>query len=505
MEILYIVAFLILFILVSKKVLHRSKDNKPSVPFPLPVIGHLHLILKKPLHRTLGKLAKKYGPILFLQYGFRKVVLVSSPSAIEACLAKNDIAFANRPRFIVGEYLGYNYTSLVWASYGDHWRNLRRVTALEIFSSYRLQLLSSVRAKEIRSLLQQLFGNLDNKNFRKVEFKTMFFELMLNILMQMIAGKKFNGENVVDIDEAKRFRHTVIETFYLMGALNASDFLPFLRWFDLQGLEKRMVKAGKQRDTFWQSLINERRQKNRFTTGDGEENNILIDVLLSQQKLDPEYYTDEIVKGIIGVMLTAGTETSSGTMEWAMSLLLNNPEFLQKARDEIDQQVGMERLLEESDLPNLPYLQNIINETLRLYPTGPVVIHESSEDCNVGGFHVPSGTILLMNFWAVHRDPNVWKEPMKFNPERFQGVEGEKDGFKLIPFGFGRRRCPGEALAMRMVGLTLGSLIQCFEWERFGDELVDMSEGAGLNLPRAKPLVAMCRPRLTKKNIMAPF
>ncbi|KAF5185076.1 Cytochrome p450 [Thalictrum thalictroides] len=189
-------------------------------------------------------------------------------------------------------------------------------------------------------------------------------------------------------------------------------------------------------------------------------------------------------------------------MEWAMSLLLNHPEFLKKARDEIDKQVGHKRFLEESDLHNLPYLNNIINETLRLYPTGPVVIHQSAKDCTVGGFHVPSDTMLQMNLWAVHRDPNVWVDPTKFNPERFEGIESEKNGFKFIPFGSGRRRCPGEGLAMRLVGLTLGSLIQCFEWKRVGEEMVDMSEGTGLTLPRANPLVAMCKPNPAMKHMI---
>ncbi|KAF5185074.1 Cytochrome p450 [Thalictrum thalictroides] len=178
-------------------------------------------------------------------------------------------------------------------------------------------------------------------------------------------------------------------------------------------------------------------------------------------------------------------------MEWAMSLLLNHPKFLKKARDEIDKQVGQERFLEESDLPKLPYLNNIINETLRLYPAAPVVMHESSKDCNVGGFHVPSNTMLVMNIWAMQRDPNVWLEPLKFNPERFEGIENENvNGFKYIPFGSGRRRCPGEGLATRMIGLTLGSLIQCFQWKRAGEEMVDMTEGSGLTLPRTNPLVA---------------
>ncbi|XP_022874514.1 cytochrome P450 81F3-like [Olea europaea var. sylvestris] len=183
-------------------------------------------------------------------------------------------------------------------------------------------------------------------------------------------------------------------------------------------------------------------------------------------------------------------------MEWALSLLLNNPEVLKKAQKEIDDHVGPERLIDESDMANLPYLHCIINETLRMYPPGPLLIpHESSEDSVIGGYRIPGGTMLLVNLWAIQNDPKIWDDSRKFKPERFEGLEATRDGFKLMPFGSGRRGCPGEGLAVRMVGLGLGSVIQCFDWERVGKELVDMAEGTGLTMPKAQPLIAKCTPR----------
>lgn len=205
-------------------------------------------------------------------------------------------------------------------------------------------------------------------------------------------------------------------------------------------------------------------------------------------------------------LLGAGTDTSSGTMEWAMSLLLNHPAVLKKAQVEIDSVVGLDRLLNESDLSKLPYLHCIINETMRMYRAGLLLIpHESSEECHVGGYRVPSGTMLLINVYSIHRDPRHWREPKKFEPERFEGMEGARDGRKTMPFGSGRRVCPGETLALRMLGVTLGSLIQCFEWGRTGKELADMTEGTGLTMPKARPLVARCRPRECMRSALLKF
>lgn len=204
------------------------------------------------------------------------------------------------------------------------------------------------------------------------------------------------------------------------------------------------------------------------------------------------------------VMLTAGTDTSVSTMEWGLSLLLNNPKALTRAQKEIDNTIGQSRLLDDSDLPNLPYLHGIINETLRMYPAAPVLVpHESSAPCTVGGYHVPKGTMLLYNLWAVQNDPKLWDGPREFKPERFVDLEGQRDGFMLMPFGYGRRGCPGENLAMHVVGLALGSLIQCFDWENVGEGLVDMNEGPGLTMPKANPLMAKCRPRFAMQKLLS--
>ncbi|KAG6424728.1 hypothetical protein SASPL_115148 [Salvia splendens] len=467
------------FLLISLK-LYNSRKKLPPSPFPtLPLLGHLPL-LKFPLHRTFLSLSRKLGPVFSLRLGTRLMVVVSSPAAAEECFTTNDITLANRPRFIIGKYIGYNYTSLVGAPYGDYWRNLRRLTATEIFSSARLNAFQSIRGNEVRLMLEKLRRKSGEG---RVEIREALSEMAFNNIMRMVAGKRYFGVGEDD-EEAEEFRGLIKEVFAYGGVSNLADFFPVLRWFDYKGVEKNLGRISARMDASLQALVDEQRRH-----GDG---NTMISHLLAMQDSDPEYYTEEIIKCIIVMMLLVGTDTSSVTVEWAMSALLNNPDKMKKAREEIDKVIRNDRLLQESDLHNLPYLQNIISETLRLFPAAPLLVpHEASSDCKIAGYDVPRGAIVMVNAWAIHRDPSVWDDPETFKPERFEG--GGIGAPNLLAFGMGRRACPGSGLAHRVVGLALGSLIQCFEWERVDERLVDLSEGKGASMPKNIPFEAKCR------------
>ncbi|CAN1776222.1 Cytochrome P450 81Q32 [Linum perenne] len=474
--------------------INRKLRLPPSPAVPLPIIGHLHL-LKKPLHRTLADLSANYGPVLFLRFGSRRVLHVSSPSMAEECFTTNDVVFANRPKLLAAKHLGYTYTTLVWSPYGQHWRNLRRVATIEMLSSTRIHMLQRIRVEEVRSLLQKLF-NSGGELGAAVDMKSMFFDLTLNVLMRMITGKRYCGNTTLGgegwlKDDARE------EEEALRGETNLEDFLPWVRSKDL---ERRMGECHRKRDSFFQELIEEWRKKEQSHLNSSTERKCLIQVLLSLQHKEPEYCTDDIIKGMIMVLLSAGTETSSNTVEWALSLLLKHPHTLKAAQLEIDTLVGTERLVEETDLGKLHYLQGIINETMRKYPALPLLVpHESSEECVVGGYKVPSGTILLVNSWAIHNDAKIWDDPDEFKPERFEEGGGRGDDF--MAFGYGRRSCPGEGLGMRMVSLTLAALIQCFEWEI--DHEVDMSEETGFTMAKALPLKVKSRPRYAMLKLLS--
>ncbi|KAA8528486.1 hypothetical protein F0562_035841 [Nyssa sinensis] len=367
---------------------------------------------------------------------------------------------------------------------------------------------TSIRQEEVGLMLKQLFQNCNGKSV-KVELKSKFAELSFNIMMRMIAGKRYYGEGAVD-EEARQFRDIMKEVVELHGNSNLGDYLPVFRWVDIQGVEKRMVRLMKKMDKFFQFLVDDCRRRRSVSTlssdlsseSNKEGKKTLIDVMLSLQDKEPGMHSDETIKGAIMALLIAGTESSTATMEWAMSLILNHQEVMNKALAEIDAHVGQDHLLDEQDLPKLNYLHNIINETLRLFPPVPLLVpHESSDNSIVCEFEIPRGTMLLVNLWTIHRDPELWVDSTKFMPERFQGGEGE--GYKLIPFGVGRRACPGASLGRRVIALTLGTLIQSFEWERVGKEEIDMTEGSGLSMPKAKPLEALCKPRLAITDLLS--
>ncbi|XP_071692990.1 cytochrome P450 81Q32-like [Rutidosis leptorrhynchoides] len=489
------IPILMVVYLVTKHVLHKLL-NLPPTPFPvLPVIGHLHL-LKKPLYRTLAELSGRYGPVLYLQFGSRQVLHISSPLAAEECLSKYDILFANRPNMLSGEYFGYNYTAFPWAPYGEHWQTQRRISAMEILSSARLDSLSQIRIEEIQLLTHRLFLADNESPDQVVNLRSELFNFMFNVMTRMMGGKKYYGLKSGKLEEAKRFQDIIRDTEEANAKASVADMLPYLRWLVARKLKKRFASVQKRRDEFMQEWIDEFRT-NGLVNGEGKKT--FLSVMLSLQDADPEYYTNEVIKGLSQALLHGGINTSVETMEWVMSLLLNNPSVLSKAQMEIDELVGCDRLVIEEDLSKLTYLQCIIKETLRMHPAAPLLLpHESSKDCTVSGYHVPKGTMLLVNAWALQHDPNTWDRPEKFIPERFQGKEniGEANtGLTMIPFGSGRRRCPGENLALRIIRLALASIIQSFDWKRVNDELVDMSESGRFTAPKAHPLMAKYQTR----------
>uniref|UniRef100_A0A804NQU9 Cytochrome P450 n=1 Tax=Zea mays TaxID=4577 RepID=A0A804NQU9_MAIZE len=476
----------------------RLPPSPPAVPF----LGHLHLLASEcPLHSSLARLAARHGPVLSLRLGSRAAVVVSSPECAEACFTEHDVAFANRPRLTSQALASFGGAALAVSSYGPYWRNLRRVAAVRLLSTHRVACMCPVISAEVRAMLRRVGRAAEAAG--RVQLKASLFELSLSVLMETIAQTKTSRADDADdavSPEAHEFRRIVDEILPYLGATNLWDYLPLLRRFDVLGVRNKIRDVVGRRDAFLQRLIDAERRR-LDGDGDGDEKKSMIAVMLSLQKSEPDVYTDTMIMALCGNLFTAGTETTSSTIEWAMSLLLNHPEALKKAEAEIEAAVGASRLITMDDVPGLGYLQCVINETLRLYPVAPLLLpHESAADCTVGGYDVPRGTLLFVNAYAIHRDPAAWEEPDEFRPERFR--DGKAEGRLMLPFGMGRRRCPGETLALRTAGLVLATLIQCFHWDRIDGAEIDMTESGGLTMPRAVPLEATCKPREAMRHVL---
>ncbi|PIN04635.1 Cytochrome P450 CYP2 subfamily [Handroanthus impetiginosus] len=467
-----IITLVLLFLCTITQHFLDKLANLPPTPFPsLPFIGHIYFFAKTiPFHRAMSDVSRRHGPVVFLRLGSRPVLLVSSPSATQECLTQNDIIFANRPPLLNGKHFGYNFTSLAWSSYGDHWRNLRRISAIGLLSSHKLQMLSSIRVNESRAMITRMIK--DNKN-DPIDMRATFFGYTYNVVMGMITGELQGVE-----DSSEMFQEIVEEMSRVTLEANIVDFLPFVGyWFGFKAdIERKFSSIQEKRDKFMENVIEKHRGILEEIGDNGHDQKSLIKVLLDLERGQPEYYTDETIRNLLLVLVQGASHSTSNTLEWAFSLLLENPDTMTRARAEIDNLVGKE-------------------QTLRMHPAAPLLTpHYSSEKCIVGGFSVPPGTMLLVNVWDFQNNPQTWKDPEKFMPDRFTGKNSYKDyNFKFVPFGRGRRACPGENLAMNMVGLALGTLIQCFEWEKYGE--IDMGEGRGVITPRIQPLRAKCIPR----------
>lgn len=491
---LFVLSILILFLWIPKS-WRNKRHQPPEVSGGRPLFGHLHLLGgPKPTHLTLGDLADRYGPIFTIKLGVHRALVVSNWEIAKECFTTNDRAFINRPKYLAGEILGYNYAMFGFSSNLPYWRQIRKIATLEVLSNHRLELLKHVRESEVRISIKELYNQKT-----LVEMRRWFSGVTLNVVIKTVIGKRYTEEGTEGGREAiRRF-------FELGGSFAMADVFPFLRWFDVGGLEKEMKRTAKELDEMLQGWLEEHKEKKNSDKREEHEKDfmdVMLSVLEDSEEI-PAYDADTIVKASCLAMILGGTDTTAVSLTWALSLLLNNPEALKKAQDELDSLVGRERQVQDSDLKNLVYLQAIVKETTRLYPSAVLSVpHESVEDCTTAGYHIPAGTRLLVNLYKIHRDPNVWLDPLEFRPERFLTTHKHCDvrgqNYEFIPFGTGRRVCPGISFALQVMQLTLASLLHSFDITT-PNEPVDMTEADGLTNLKATPLEVNLTPRLPEQ------
>nr|XP_043637685.1 cytochrome P450 93A3-like [Erigeron canadensis] len=473
----------------------RPKSHIPPTPFALPIIGHLHLLFPIP-HKGFYKLSSRYGPIFRVFLGSKPGIVVSSPEVAKEFLKTHEHVFLDRASTSTADYISYGSKDLVFTPYGPYWKFMRKIVMSKLLNGKTLDMLSSVRYQEITRFIHLI--SKKTKVGEAVDLGKELMKLTNNVISIMLMG-----ERCMDMEEGvDDVMKLVADMVQAAGNFNLSDYIWLFESLDLQGLGKKVKKLRARFDVMIERIIKEHEEARKHG---GVEVKDLLHILLDiQQDESMEIkLSRENIKAFILDIFLAGTETTASTIEWGLSELINHPNIMKKALEEIHQVVGENRLLEESDIQNLPYLQAIVKETLRLHPVAPVLARESTEDSMVAGYHIPARTHIFVNVWALGRDPNHWENPHEFRPERFQEKEKELDvrgqHFPMLPFGSGRRMCPGISLAQFMVHTTLGAMIQCFDWKAGKDgnmPSVDMEEGFGLTLVRANHLVCLPVARL---------
>ncbi|XP_048128232.1 cytochrome P450 71AU50-like [Rhodamnia argentea] len=475
----------------------QSKKKLPPGPRGFPILGNLLLLGQNP-HHDLHRLAKKYGPLMYLRLGFVPTIVVSSPEMAEQFLKTHDLVFASRPINEASKYISYEQRNLVFAPYGLYWRNIRKMCTLELLSNAKINSFKSMRREEVGLLVNSLkdasLGRM------AIDLSAMISSLSADMSCRMVFGKKYMFK---EFDE-RGFKAVIQEGMVLTATPNIGDFIPYLARFDLQGLTKRMKAVSRVLDGFFEKIIDEHMESKKE---EGESKDF-VDVMLGIMGLNEgEYHIDRPhIKAIILDMLVASMDTSATAIEWAMAELVKHPSAMKKLQQELEKAVGLNRAVQELDTDGLDYLDMVIKETMRLHPVAPLLVpHEATEDCMVNSFHIPYKSRVIVNVWSIGRDPKVWTthDPEEFVPERFLGSSVDFKGrdFQLLPFGAGRRGCPGMQLGITVVRFVLAQLVHCFDWQLPGGmspSELDMTEEFGLTTPRAKPLVVTPRYRLSE-------
>ncbi|KAM0006865.1 putative cytochrome P450 [Helianthus debilis subsp. tardiflorus] len=454
---------LLLLLLILLPIRRFQSKSLPLPPGPpgFPIIGNLHQLDISDLAVYLWGLSKRYGPLMSLRLGNVQTLVVSSAEMAKEILKTNDLVFCTRPILTGYKRLSYDNKDIVLSPYNEYWREMRKISTLHLFSMKQVTSFRPVREQEVFDMIDRMKTQSSMKQVVNLSDETMV--LTSNIICRVGFGKR--PSEYKNRKEGRGISELMLEFQDLIGNFYYRDYFPLMGWIDkLNGSIARLEKMFKDMDEFYQEVIDEHLNQKQ----PNKEQDDMVDILL---KLKQDYGNDltfDHVKGVIMNILSAGTETSASTMIWAMTLLIKNPKSLKKVQQEVRNAVGTKGKVDEDDLYKLDYLKAVIKETLRLYPVLPLLIPREARDrCVLAGYEIPKKTMVYVNAWAVGRDPKFWERPEEFEPERFMGGNLEYKGvdFEWIPFGSGRRGCPGLLLGSTTVEVALSNLIYSFDWE----------------------------------------
>ncbi|KDP39025.1 hypothetical protein JCGZ_00782 [Jatropha curcas] len=414
----------------------------------------MHQLLGSLPHHRLRHLSNKYGPVMHLRLGEVSEIVISSPEAAKKVMKTHDIIFAQRPYLLAADIILYNFKDIVFAPYGEGWRQMRKICTLQLLSTKRVRSFRVVREEETSKFIRSISG------LPKVNISKMVFSLSNAITLKSAFGKVSERHDA--------FLPLVQKIMLVFGGFSVADFFPSVKFLHrITGMRSKLEKLHQEADIMLENIINEHKENKRLGRSNSEgKEDVLVDVLLNLQNCDNLEFplTMENIKAVMLDMFVAGTETSASTIEWAMSEM---------------------------------YLKLVIKETLRLHPPAPLLLpRECLEAVEIDGYQVPINTKVIINAWAIGRDSRYWNEAEKFYPERFlnNSIDFKGKEFEFIPFGAGRRMCPGMAYGMAVVELAVANLLYHFDWKLpsgIEPHQLDMSESSGVTARRKNELHLM--------------
>uniref|UniRef100_A0A7N0RIQ9 Cytochrome P450 n=1 Tax=Kalanchoe fedtschenkoi TaxID=63787 RepID=A0A7N0RIQ9_KALFE len=487
-SLLYLFLFaLFLFIWFHSK-LSSKKLQAPSPP-RLPIIGNLHQLGSYP-HRALAALAQRHGPLMMLRLGSAPTFVVSSGKVVEEMVKKHDIAFSNRHDSTIYRRMMYDCKDLLLAPYGEYWRQMRGVCFSQLLSPKMVQSLQYLREQETNLLMEKIKGF----NTTPFDLSHLFEYLTKDIVYIATLGKRFSeGQSTED-----KLTRLFVEFNALLGLFNVGDYIPWLSWINhFNGLNERIENNHREINELLEEVIND--QLARRTSNNEAKEKVLLDALLDAQNGDS--VTRESAKAVILDVFAGGIDTVFVVLEWAMTELIRNPEILKRTQQQIREIVGGQNQITKHDISKMTYLKAVIKESMRMHPPFPLIPRVSNQEVELHGYTIPNKTRLLINIYAVGRDPECWEEPDTFKPERFMNdgslIEYNSNDYSWMAFGAGRRGCPGGLFGMTLIEFVIASLLQNFDWplpDGKTEKDVDMDEFVALALHKLQPLIAVATP-----------
>ncbi|XP_054819805.1 5-epiaristolochene 1,3-dihydroxylase-like [Prosopis cineraria] len=492
MELNFIISMLffllcsMLFVIILTSFRNGREQKLPPGPWKLPIIGSLHHLGGSPaVHRRFRELSEKYGPLMHVQLGGISTVVVSSAETAEQVLKTKDHIFGQRPLLAGSDIVFYGPSDMIMSPTGDHWKLLRKIFSHHLFNAARVRSFGSAREEEVTSLMKCLSAEAGSE----VNFTEKIFATACRMATRSAFGEKHKDQVGPILG---------VCNMLLKSPHGICDLFPSQKWLQVvTGVRSGYVELRRKIDRVLENIIADHH------VGDdaGEEEECLLSVLLNLQR-HGDLTTDNVKAAMLDVIL-AGFDSPSRTVEWAMAEMVRKPTILRRAQEEVRQVLRIKGHIDESALQELKYLKAIFKETLRLHPPSPLLApRECTQTCEINGYTIPERTQVFVNVWAITRDPKYWSsssDTEEFVPERFMNssVDYRGSNFEFIPFGAGKRGCPGMLFGLAIGEILLAHLLCYFDWKLpFGKTpgTLDMTELMDSTLKKKNNLILVPTP-----------